>query len=126
MIEVEESFKRQTNGLGYFAKVKMHIIESEKNEVHSHHVEGWNNDHPGVPDEWIHGARIGAQYALSKIDGRHFTIVIKNIMGLHTDTNATIVGTAIIFGIWKALKPNVEQDEIDRLTSLTLNSWEKT
>ena len=123
MIETEGKFLRQTNKCGYVGRVLMEIIESENNAIESANVTGWENEE--VHSDWIKGAEIGADYALNKNLSKKYKVRIKKILGTDCDTNPTIIGTATIFGIWNALNVKTTESEIETLTNLTLESWNK-
>ena len=123
MIETEGKFLRQTDKSGYFGRVIIQIIEFENNTIDITDVTGFDDEK--VYSDWKKGAEIGANYALSKNLTKKYKVRIKKIIGTDCDTNPTIIGTATILGIWNALNVNVNELEIESLTNLTLDSWNK-
>ena len=121
MKKIEGKFLRQNKGKGFAARIKMEISESENEIIEFSKITDANNRnlHPN----WLKGAEIGVKFALGKILNKKYHIKINEIIGTYTDTNPTIIGTATIFGIWNYLGMKIEEIEIERLTYLTLNSW---
>ncbi len=123
MNEIEGKFLRIKNGIGFAARVLMEITECDKTEI------VFNNsiylENREINPNWLKSAEIAAEYALDAVTSKKYKINIKRIIGSNIETNTTIVGTATIFGIWNALNITNKDNEIERLTNLTFESWKK-
>jgi len=72
---------------------------------------------------WVQGAVIGAEFALSKIRNAAYTVTITRIDGSDTETNASVAAAAITLGIWEAARFDPGSLLLEFIQHKALTSW---
>ncbi|WP_205513229.1 hypothetical protein [Longitalea arenae] len=121
------------NGIGYVAVVNIDVIPNldGRNEIKEHYGgKGFTSQGQleEVPEEgydlWKAGARAGLEYGFS-LDHNYWTVHIKSIAGLSTDTNPTIVGYTMLRAFLDRINLELDSNRIEELEEFVLLSWLK-
>lgn len=130
----EGTFLRQTNRKGYGARVELRVDLADPTasisvDCHGSRPTGRQGDIADVPAEgfndWKQGAMAGVSYALARADQPSIGVTVTRVQGLVTDTNPTIVGAAAINAVWKALKFEPGDADVEHVTQMALASWDR-
>lgn len=78
---------------------------------------------PGY-DDWIRGAVLGVEFALSQINNAAYAVTITEILGLTSDTNPTIVAAAAALGVWEAADFDPGSSLLEFVQHKALTSWD--
>lgn len=73
-------------------------------------------------DAWKEGALRGARYAL-RTAALEADVLITQIAGLTTDTNASIVALATARAVWASQPVEVRPEDVERLETVAFSSW---
>jgi hypothetical protein len=130
----EGRYIRQTKGKGYAAIVEICVnlaapAQSITVACHGPKPQESQGKLFDVPAEgfesWKQGARAGVGYALATAGHPSIAVTVTRIQGHHTDTNPTIVGTAAIHAVWKALKIEPTDEKGAHVNEMALGSWDR-
>ncbi len=76
-------------------------------------------------DSWKMGAKNGLEYGFSLVEG-HWTVIIKKIEGLSTDTNPTIIGYTALLAFLNGCEYKINSMETECLEKFVVESCKST
>jgi len=133
MTTADVKFGRVKNGLPHFARVSLAIeCASEPPDIifscsgTGFTSQGYVEQMPATGyDDWKGGARAGISFALSLVRHTSCRVDVREIDGLTTDTNPTIVGYAAALAVWQALGFEPPSEVIEKLEAVVFSSWRR-